>query len=385
MTRIVHICEGFVGGLCTHLCTILPALVDEGFDTTLVVSLRRSFVDAAMRIAGLRDRGVTVHVIPMSRGIHPLHDLRSFARLSQLLSRHRFDIVHTHGSKAGALGRVVAAANGHRIRLHSPHCFAFLRTGARPTRHLYLGAERLLGRLTTRMIAVAPSEADIAVENRIVARDKCSVVMNALPYNATPSGTQRANTSHGAIRFEGTGGPHIVTMVGRLVDYKGVFRFLHAARLSKTKGARFLIVGDGELSTPAWKFVREHGLDHKVSLLGYVSDMESVYARSDIVALCSDAEAWPYCLLEAMRAGCAIVATAVIGNRDAVTHNATGLVVRPDPADVAGAIDDLLSNETKRRQLARRAHAYFCQHHTVQKQMSQLSRIYRSLCNGEEP
>ena len=109
MTRIVHICEGFVGGLCTHLCTILPPLVDEGFDTTLVVSLRRSSVDVAMRIARLRQSGVTVHVIPMSRGIHPFQDLRSLVSLSRLLSKNRFDIVHTHGSKAGALGRVVAA------------------------------------------------------------------------------------------------------------------------------------------------------------------------------------------------------------------------------------------------------------------------------------
>jgi glycosyltransferase involved in cell wall biosynthesis len=383
--RIAHISEAFVGGICTHLCTILPRLVRDGFEVTLIVSLGRSSPDAGARIDELRRQGVTVHILPMWRGIHPLEDARAFRALSQQLSQARFDIIHTHGSKAGALGRLAAVHAGCRVRLHSPHCFAFLRNGGRGRRLVYLELERLLGRLTTQLITVAPSEADIAAQHRIVPRSRCRVVMNALPNGCPAAETPRANGILPA-------GPPVpeeagpaVTTVCRLVDYKGVFRFLHAARLSRTPGARFLVAGDGELKPAAQRFIIEHHLERKVALLGYVQDMESLYARSDLVVLCSDAEATPYCLLEAMRARCAIVATAVVGSRDLVTHDQTGLLVEPEPAGIARAIDDLLANKARREELTANAYARFRAHHVLDQQIANLAEIYRSFFQGAEP
>lgn len=379
MIKIAHICEGFLGGVCTHLCAILPRLVHQGFDITLIVSLGRSSPDAEARLAALRRDGVKVDIVPMRRGIRPLEDLRSLVALSLLLSRGRFDIVHTHGSKAGALGRIAAVCAGTPVRLHSPHCFAFLRNSRRLVRLLYLACEQVLGRVTTRLIAVGPSEARVAARRRIVPCRRCSIVLNALPDGR--AGTEPLGGPGGSAR---EGGLHVVTTVCRLVDYKGVFRFLDAARLSQTPNTRFMIAGDGELRDAVMKYIVEHQLEHKVRLLGYVRDMGAVYAGSDVVVLCSDAEAMPYCLLEAMRARCAIVATAVIGNRELVAHDRTGLLVRPDPAQVARAVDSLLADETKRRDLTANAYARFCACHTLDRQVSNLSQIYRSVFLGEE-
>ncbi len=384
MIRIAHISEAFVGGICTHLCTILPRLVRDGFEVTLIISLDRSSPDAGARIDELRRQGITVHVLPMQRGIHPLQDARSFLTLSQWLAQGRFDIIHTHGSKAGALGRLAAVRAGCRIRLHSPHCFAFLRNGGRGRRFVYLELERLLGRLTTELITVAPSEADIAAQYRIVPRSRCRVVMNALPNGCPSTGTPRAGATPAPSPAPAAQGAPVITTVCRLVDYKGVFRFLHAARLSRTPGARFLVAGDGELKPAAQRFIAEHRLEHKVALLGYVPDMESLYARSDLVVLCSDAEATPYCLLEAMRARCAIVATAVIGSRDLVIHNRTGLLVEPEPAGIARAIDDLLVNQARRAELTANAYACFRAHHGLDQQIARLTEIYRSFFDGAE-
>jgi glycosyltransferase involved in cell wall biosynthesis len=385
MIKVAHIAEGFVGGICTHLCTVLPGLARKGFDVTLIVSLGRFMPDANVYLDELRRRGVAIHVIPMRRGIHPLADARALITLAWLLARQRFDIVHTHGSKAGALGRMAAALVGRPVRLHSPHCFAFLRNGRCFTRFAYLELERLLGRLTSELIAVAPSEAWIATQRRIVPPARCRIVPNALPDGQAPAGGPTAGTQGPMDPPAGLRPHHIVTTVCRLVDYKGIFRFLRAAQLSQTPDTRFRLVGDGELEAAARRFIAAHHLEHKVELLGYVRDMESVYARSDLIVLCSDAEAMPYCLLEAMRARCAIVATAVIGNRDLLVHNQTGLLVEPEPAGIARAIDDLLSRPAKRVELADNAYTYFRKHHALEKQIARLSDIYRSLCNGGEP
>jgi glycosyltransferase involved in cell wall biosynthesis len=162
------------------------------------------------------------------------------------------------------------------------------------------------------------------------------------------------------------------------VDYKGIFRFLEAARLSRTANAKFLVAGDGNLRKRAERFVRENRLCDKVRLLGHVSDMASIYTVSDVVALCSDAEAQPYLLLEAMRARRPIVATSVIGNRELISHGKTGLLVAMQPKCIADAIDRLLSNEEKRKQYAENAYAFFCRHHTLDKQISELVNTYNS-------
>jgi glycosyltransferase involved in cell wall biosynthesis len=141
----------------------------------------------------------------------------------------------------------------------------------------------------------------------------------------------------------------------------------------------FLIAGDGELRASAESFIRENRLNNKVRLLGHISNTERIYAVSDIVTLCSDAEAQPYSLLEAMRAKCPIVATSVIGNEELISNEQTGLLVMPRPVNIAGAIDGLLASRAKRNEYAENAYAYFCKHYTLEKQISELTEAYRTL------
>lgn len=377
--KVVHIVEGFVGGLSTYVCTVLPQLAQKGFKVTLICSLKRCCPDALSRIEKLRQNRVTVHIISMQREISPLKDLGSFALLLRLLLKEEFDIVHTHCSKAGTLGRIAAALAGKRIRLHSPHCFAFMRSRNRFKTALYSALERLLGRLTTKLVVVSQSEIDVAVHSHIVARNKCVIVKNGLTCgkyssDTTSSTNQLSNRASFGIHED----TRVVTTACRLVDYKGIFRFLKAALISRTDNTLFMIAGQGKLSAPVVRFINQNRLDQKVRLLGYVSDMQRLYDISDIVALCSDAEAQPYLLIEAMKAKCPIVATSVIGNNDLISQGKTGLLVRPEAASIAMAIDELLGNKDKANEYAANAYAYFCNHHTLENQVSKLAEIYKS-------
>jgi len=377
--KIVHILEGFSGGTCTYICTVLPQLVQKGFEVTLISSLNRCCHDTHTRISKLRASGVKVHIIPMYREINLIKDICSFAIILRLLSRNKYDIVHTHCSKAGALGRVAAFLAGGNVRLHTPHCFAFMRCNSWFKKSLYFILEKLLGRLTTRLVTVSRSEAAIAVRSRIVPRYKCVRVRNGLSNGQVVSNPSLSTKDFaGKVSLCLNENTQITATACRLVDYKGIHRFLRAAALSRTPNSVFLIAGDGILKGSAERFIRENKLSDKVKLLGYVSKMEQIYSICDVVALCSDAEAQPYLLLEAMRAKCPIVATSVFGNKELVSHDRTGLLVEPTPASIAGAIDELLANKDKRNTYAKNAYAYFCKHHTLEKQISELTKLYKS-------
>jgi glycosyltransferase involved in cell wall biosynthesis len=377
--KVVHILEGFVGGTSTYICNVLPELVQNGFDVTLICSLGRCSPDARTRISKLRKRGVRVCIIPMYREISPLKDIRSFAIVLRLVSKNNFDIVHTHCSKAGALGRIAAVLTGKKVILHSPHCFAFMRCNNRFKKLLYLVLEELFGTLTTKLVTVSQSEASIAVRSHIVPRQKCTMVRNGLSdgqfFSKTNLSTKNFvdKTSLGIDKDT-----RVVATACRLVEYKGIFRFLRAAELSRARNAVFLIAGEGKLKASAERFISENKLSNKVKLLGYISNMEEIYTICDVVALCSEAEAQPYLLLEAMRAKIPIVATSAIGNRELISHNRTGLLVEPTSAAIANAIDELLADRDKCRKYTENAYNYFRECHTLEKQISELTEIYRS-------
>jgi glycosyltransferase involved in cell wall biosynthesis len=377
--KVVHILEGFLGGTSTYMCTVLPQLVQKGFDVTLIGSLNRSYPEAHTRISELRASRVKIHIIPMYREINPLKDIYSLVIIMRLLLVSKFDIVHTHCSKAGTLGRIAGVLTGRSVRLHTPHCFAFMRCNSRFKKPLYFTLEKLLGKLTTKLVTVSRSEADAAVRWGIVPSHKCTRVRNGLSNGQFSFNNPSIKDSLCKASLGIEKDTQVVTTACRLVEYKGIFRFLRAAALSCAPNAVFLIAGDGKLKASAERFIIKNKLRKKVKLLGYVSNIEQIYAISDVVALCSDAEAQPYFLLEAMRAKCPIVATSVIGNKELISHSKTGILVEPSPASIAKAIDELLADENKRNKYAENAYAYFCKYHTLEKQISELIKVYKSL------
>lgn len=373
--KIAHIVEGFTGGLNTYMRLVLPQLAQKGFDTTLICSLNRASPDAADHLTILRSSNVTVHIVPMHREIRPLKDIRAFVLILKLMLTYKFDIVHTHCSKAGALGRVAAVFAGIKIRLHSSHCFAFARCANVFFRRLYRFLEQVLGRITTRYIAVAQSDASTARKSHIVPESKCIIVNNGLPLinhtRESPDSVKQYIKASLGLRPDG----HIVMTACRLVAYKGITRFLETAMFSNCPNITFLIAGEGPLRPFAEEFIKAHNLDHKIKLLGHIRQMEQLYRISDVVVLCSDAEAQPYLILEAMRAGCTIIATNVAGNKELLSEE-RGILVEPAPQALALAIKSLLADEDRRNLYAKKAYNYFRMRHTLEVQISKLSDVY---------
>lgn len=380
--RIVHIVEAFAGGVNTYLRLVLPELVDRGFAVTLVCSLNRGYPAAEKTVTLLRDYGIEIQVVPMTRSIHPIRDIRSFIRLYSILRQGQFDIVHTHCSKAGALGRTAAFLAGVRTILHTPHCFAFLRCRFTLQRWIYLNLERCLGMITTKIIAVSQYEAKIATRRHITSRSKSIVIYNGL-YDNAPAYVANDKQKVSYKRLLGISQTAlVVTTVCQLIDYKGIFRFLQAAKVSSLPNVVFLVVGDGKLRSAAKEYITTRGLDNKVILLGHMDNIEDIYRITDLIVLCSDVEGQPYSLLEAMRARCAIVATRVPGNADLIIHGRTGYLTETYPDAIAYAIDLLLQDGSRRYCYGDNAYAYFHRHHLLKFQIDKLTKIYQYSINA---
>jgi len=376
--RVAHILEGFNGGIATYMCTVLPELAAAGFEVTLICSLTRKVPNVESRLSRLRAAGVDIRVVRMCREINPLRDLCSLVVLLRLLLAERFDIIHTHVSKAGALGRIAGTLVGVPVRVHSPHCFSFLRCDSVVKAEVYRRLEKMLGRLTTKLLAIGPTEAQTAVAEGIVAADRCVVVDNGIAVSDTASALGTDENRIALKRSRGIDiGRRVITTVCRLVDYKGVFRFIEAADQSRAERTLFNIVGEGRLMSAARMYIDQHRLRDKVRLLGHREDVAPIYGMSDIFVLGSDGEACPYVLLEAMRAKCPIVATDVVGTRDMIQNGETGFLVEPDAKAISRSIDYLLGNPTKRHTIAENAYAHLKKSYRLERQVAEITKIYR--------
>lgn len=371
--KIAHIVEGFVGGMSTYLCNVLVSLEDAGFDVTLIYSPGRCDAGSPAKIDRLQEHGVKVRTVPMTRAINPVVDLYCLFVLTKILLKERFDIIHTHCSKAGALGRIAARFAGTRKVYHSSHCFAFLRCGNFLTKKIYLLVGRFLAGFTTKFIAVSNSDADSAKNWKIFGEDKCVIVNNGLPVKTCQKEICET-VSKIRLFFDLPLESFVVATTCRLVKYKGLFTFLEAARLSKNN-AVFVIAGDGPLRKKVEKCISDNGLSEKVKLLGHVCDMDRLYRICDLVVLCSQMEAQPYFILEAMRANCTVIASDVAGNRELLAGD-RGMLVKPEPTKLAKAVDYLLSDSQKRFQLSQNAYEYFCNRHRLEDQVQKLACIY---------
>lgn len=290
-------------------------------------------------------RTVPVEFVPaLVRPLNPLRDLQAVADLARRFRRLAPDIVHTHSSKAGIVGRLAARAAGVPIIVHSIHGFGFNERQPAWLRQALIGAERLAAPLTTHFIAVSRAHIERGAALGIVAPERASLIRSGVALEefraaAAARPASRAALLHAIGAPEGT---PVVGMVACLKPQKAPLDFVAAAArvAARRPDARFVIAGDGALREPVEKAAAAAGLAGKFHLLGWRRDVAALMAGFDVVALTSLWEGLPRVVPEAVAVGRPLVATGVDGTAEILRDGDNALLA--DPGDVAGIADRLM-------------------------------------------
>ncbi|MCC7384177.1 MAG: glycosyltransferase [Deltaproteobacteria bacterium] len=343
MERVVRIQSRIcVGGPALHTILLsegLSASRGSRYETTLVGG---ALEPGEASLEGLaRERAVDVELIPeMRRSLSPRHDTVALAKLVRLLRRLRPTIVHTHTAKAGAIGRVAARIARVPLVFHTFHGHVFdgYFTGGRS--RAFLAAERNLGRLTDRIIAISPAQReDLAFKYQVAPIEKIELV----PLGLELDRFRRIDLDgRGALRRELALSPDapLVLSVGRLVPIKRFDLLIDAfGRVSAVRpDAALVIAGDGEPSFRAELEARARRVSGRIFFLGWRRDLERLYRDADVFALTSDNEGTPVAVIEAVSAGLPVVATDVGGLRDILEPEMGRRVGRGDSMALAQAL-----------------------------------------------
>lgn len=327
--------------------------------------------------------GVRVHFVPrLVRPVRPWKDLGALFDLRRVLRDEKPELVHTHSSKAGILGRWAARLAGVPVVVHSIHGFGFNDHQSWPVRQAFVLAERAAGRVTTGFTADAGDNFRKGEERNVLHGKPRQVIRCAIrPERFAPDPQAVA----GVRRELGIpDGRLVVGMVGCLKPQKAPVDFVRAAALvlEKCPDTAFFIAGDGVLRPEVEAAVRRHGLEERFRLLGWRDDVPLLLQLCDIVALSSLWEGLPRVFPQAMACGRPIVANRVDGAPEAVEDGVSGFLVDPGrPELLAARIVQLLEDDRLRERMGREALARV-EPFTVTRMMTDLEAFYETLLAG---
>lgn len=371
--RVALILEAATGGARAHLLQLLNGLNTPDFEFTVVVSAER---DRAVRadMRALESRGIRVFELPMVRRVAPCRDIVAGKRLRRIFRDVQPQIIHTHASKAGGLGRLAArAASGARV-IHTPHTLHFQgRKGI--ARCVYREAERLLLGRKDVLICLTEAQRRLAKEELHAPEEKLRVIPNGVDCDHfRPDGN--AAEARRTLGLPESG--PVVAQIGRLVPQKRFDRFLRAAALAADAlpEARFLIVGEGPLLRPLQRHALELGLGDRLTWRPGFPDPRPAYSAADVVSLTSSYEGLPYVLLEAMAMATPVVASDRIGCEELV-RSRTGLLADPArPESFADALLSLMRDEGRRREMGTAAREHVCESFSLDRFLDAMHALY---------
>jgi glycosyltransferase involved in cell wall biosynthesis len=314
----------------------------------------------------------------LKREVSIFTDLTAFFKLYMLCRKYRPDLVGTHTTKAGVLGRLAAICAGVKVIVHSPHGNIFYGYFNKIISKGILILEKCLTVFTRKLIVFTKSEKDVLLSLGLTGANKIEVMSPGLS-SLSQSDHDLLSQRRAVLGIK----PQllIVGMVSRLEPVKGADFFVLAALeiLKIRHDVYFLIVGEGSLRRKLELEIASADRKNQIIITGWRDDALSLIELMDVLVQPSLNEAIGRVLLEAQSLGVPVVATKVGGIPDIVLDGVTGILVPPrnTPALVK-AITDLLDHKTKRQEFSEKGKQWVGDNFSVEKTMSSLSAFYKA-------
>jgi len=373
--RIVHLITRLeLGGAQQNTLYCAEHHDRSRFDVGLWAGAGGLLDPAAHRLSDL-----DVRILPwLVHPIAPARDAAAVARLASMLVD--VDLLHTHSSKAGILGRAAARLAGVPVVVHTVHGWSFNDVQPPATRRTYLEAERAMARLTDRIVCVSRADRNRGLDAGIGHRSQYRILRSGIDptlYRAAPGARDRVRASLGV-------GPDelVVGSIANFKPQKGPLDFVEAARLARLQNPRlrFVFVGDGELRTEVERAVAGASLGTAFQLLGWRDDVADLLAAMDVFLLTSLFEGLPRVVLQAVAASVPVVATDTGGVGEVLVDGKTGRLVPPaNPAAAAAAVVALAGDPGLRRRLADAATAVLGTEFDIRRMVRDLEAVYDEL------
>jgi glycosyltransferase involved in cell wall biosynthesis len=334
-------------------------------------------------LLGGRDVGVEVVYLPhLVRSIRPDADALALHELYRVFARRRPDVVHTHSSKAGVLGRMAARATRVPLVVHTLHSLVFHDYQPRPVNLSYRTIKRGLVPLTDYYVSVSDNIRERAIAARIGRPDRHSTIRSG--FDTGQFVAKLVDRSEARARLGLPEDRVIVGSVARLFPLKGHAEVLAAARLlvRSFPEVLFVFAGGGPLQADLEREVRDSALERNVRFLGRVppEDITVVFSAFDVLVHASLREGLARVIPQGVLAGLPVVCYDLDGSGEVVADGVNGFLVAPrDTVALADRLALVVGDEGLRTALGGATRDQVQEEFSVHKMVSDLDVLYKRL------
>ncbi len=376
--KVLHIITQLdLGGAQKNALNIVRLLDKNRYAIYFVSSNKGLLLKESLRIPGVK----TILLSSLRRPINLLADLLTLFRLTLLFKKEHIDLVHTHSSKAGILGRWAAHLAGVPVIVHTIHGWSFHNRLNALVNSFYVLLERITARFTNKLVAVSSSDIQKGLNNKIATKDKYALIRYGIARDEFINRNIDIDRKKKELGVDANSS--LVGMVACLKPQKAPCDFVRIASLvlKQRPQTQFLLVGDGLLRERIEHLRDSFNLKENFILTGWRRDTPEILSCLDILVLTSLWEGAPLVFLEAMCCRLPIVAYDVDGVSEVIENGVNGFLAAPgDLSGMAYRIHNLLEDQELLKKMGRHgfnlvtANGYQTEH-----MMKDLDNLYYNL------
>ena len=353
------------------------------YETMLVGGSRDETEDSSEFI--VESLGLKPTILPeMKRELSVSEDRKAYRKLKELIRDFQPDIVHTHASKAGALGRLAASKMGVRCIVHTFHGHVFHSYFGKIKTRFYLNTERYLAKKSDAIIAISDiQKKELSEEFKIAHPDKFRVIN--LGFDLSKFYLNQHDKRKEFRQEWSLGSDLCVAIIGRLVPIKDhIYLFDRIVNIQNKLDQKItlLIVGDGELRSELESYANLHLDKNKVRVIftSWIKDVDKVIAGADIITLSSKNEGTPVTLIEAQAGSKPIVSVEVGGIADIVKKNETAFISkRIEKTKFEQNLLNLIQDESMRKKMSEKGLQFVEKQFHYQRLCSDMDKLYKDI------
>lgn len=393
--KVLRIINRFNLGGPTFNAAYLTKYLEPEFETILVGGVKYEEEESSEFI--LEKLGLTPIVIPeMKRSINFKEDRKAYHKIIKIIEDFQPDIVHTHASKAGTLGRLAAAKCKVPVVVHTFHGHVFHSYFGKAKTLFYKTIERRLARKSTKIIAISDiQKKELWKEHRICKEEKLAVIPLGFDLDRFQENIEEKRKSFRE-KYQIKDDEIAIGIIGRLVPIKNHQLFIKAIKevQSKTsKKIRAFIIGDGEEKEQLIELLKRIDLDYAewlkdevpatVILTSWIKEVDWANAGLDIITLTSLNEGTPVSLIEAQASNKPIVTTNVGGVENIVLKDETAFITESNNLDqFVNAVLRLVENDKLRSEMSQKGWGFVKKEFHYSRLANDMKDLYFSLLNN---
>ncbi|MCM3363553.1 glycosyltransferase family 4 protein [Niallia sp. MER TA 168] len=364
--KLVYICETLSGGVRKHIIDLLNYIDKDKYEVHLIHGESR--MDSLF--IKFKHKMYDINFYPISemqREMNIIKDLISYKKVLKILWDIKPDVIHCHSSKAGVIGRLAAKTVRVKKVFYTPHGYIIQNPNISNKKKMFFCLiEKIFAKyFTNKVVHVSKGEEKEAIKHKLVNKKKSTVI-----YNGMNVPSPQDKVSNETI--------NIVT-IARMDEQKNPWDSIKIieALVKEIPDIKYTFVGDGYFYNDIKKYVKEHGLEKRILLPGFLDNPLNVVKKADIFLLTSLYEGLPYALIEALAYKVPLVVTNVTGNNELVIEEYNGYLFKlGDLEDGKNKMKRLINHLNNSTNMSDNAYAYFLENFTFDKMIKKYDELY---------